>query len=330
MPRMCLRFLVTGLLTALVVACGDTSQPAPGSATPADSSTAASARPAEAVRVAFIIKSLTNPFFMEMAKGARLAQQEANLDLQVKTATPETSVEQQIRLVESQIKAGVQGIVISPVDNQRLVPVLKRAQDAGIKIVNIDEQLNPDAVAASGMKPVPYVGVDSERGAYEAARFMARRIQQPTQVAIIEGLPVATGFARKRGAQRAFAENPRLRVVATGVANFKADEAHDLAKTLFKAHPAIGAVYCVNDLMAIGLIKYLQETGRGKVMVGGFDALDEAKDAIRARQMLVTVDQLAARQGYLGVVSVHKLLRGEAVANVTLIDTALVTAASLQ
>lgn len=326
---MCLRFLVTGFVALLVVACGDASQPSVAGVTPANPGAGANANKAEAIRVAFILKSLTNPFFMEMAKGARVAQQEANLDLQVKTATPETSVEQQIRLVESQIKAGVQGIVISPVDNQRLVPVLKRAQDAGIKIVNIDEQLNPEALAANGLKPVPYVGVDSEQGAYQAARFMAARIQQPTQVAIIEGLPVATGFARKRGAQRAFAENPKLRVVATGVANFKADEAYELAKSLFKAHPAIGAVYCANDLMAIGLIKYLQETGRRKVLVGGFDALDEAKDAIRAGQMLVTVDQLAAKQGYLGVVSVHKLLHGEAVPDVTLIDTALVTAATL-
>lgn len=323
-----MRVFIVSLWVLLLAACGDATPPVPGVAASRPVAGASDARE-HAVKVAFILKSLTNPFFMEMAKGARMAQQEAGVDLQVKTSTPETSVEQQIRLVESQIKAGVKGIVISPVDNQRLIPVLKRAQEAGIQIVNVDERLDPKAVAASGMQPVPYVGVDSEAGAYQAARFMTAQIRQPTQVAIIEGLPVTTGFARKRGAQRAFAENARLRVVATGVANFKADEAYEVAKRLFKAHPGIGVVYCANDLMAIGLIKYLQETGRTKVLVGGFDALDEAKDAIRAGQMMVTVDQLAARQGYLGVVSVRKLLRGETLPSVTLIDTALVTATSL-
>lgn len=283
------------------------------------------------VKVAVILKSFTNPFFVEMAKGARRAQQETGIDLQVKTATPETSVEQQIRLVDSQIKAHVNAIVISPVDIRRVVPVLKMAHDAGIKIVNIDERLDPDVLTANGMPQVPFVGVNNEQAAYQAAKFIADQVKLPTEVAIFDGVPgTNTAMDRKRGVQRAFNENGKLRLVESGAANWKADEAYELAKRAFKSHPKIGIVYCLNDLMAIGVIKYLQETGKTHVLVGGFDALDEARSAIRAGDMVVTVDQLAARQGYIGVISALKLLHGEAVPNVVMVDTALISASTLK
>ncbi|MCX7174099.1 MAG: substrate-binding domain-containing protein [Proteobacteria bacterium] len=323
-------FLSASLLILMIVACGDSSKPSIVSVTADSPGTNTLQDKSAAIKVAFVMKSLTNPFFVEMAKGARLAQQETGIDLQIKTATPETSVEQQIRIIDGQIKAHVNAIVISPVDITQLVPVLKRAQDAGIKIVNIDERLHPDALAANRMKPVPFVGVDSEQAAYLAARFIADQVKLPTEAAIIEGIPgTNTAMDRKRGVERAFGQNSKLRVVATGVANWKADEAYELARSLFKAHPKIGVVYCANDMMAIGLIKYLQESGRTKVLVGGFDALDQARDAIRAGQMAATVDQRADRQGYLGVVNALKLIRAEAVPDVVLIDTALVTADTL-
>jgi ribose transport system substrate-binding protein len=45
--------------------------------------------------------------------------------------------------------------------------------------------------------------------------------------------------------------------------------------------------------------------------------------------MVVTVDQRAAQQGYLGVTSALKLLRGEAVPKVLLVETQLVSAGGL-
>jgi ribose transport system substrate-binding protein len=310
-----------------VAACTDSG--APSSISPATGAGATPSKPGKpaAIKVAVILKSFTNPFFVEMAKGARQAQAETGIELEIKTSTPDTSAEQQIRLVNSQIKAGVNAIVISPVDTRLLVPTLKAAHDAGIKIVNIDERLNAEALTANGLYFVPYIGVNSEQGAYLAAKFIADKIGHPTEVAIVGGVSgTATAIERQQGAQRAFQENAHLRLVPAGAANWKADEAYELARRLFKAHPRIGAVYCANDLMAIGVIKYLQESRNSKVLVGGFDALEEARGAIGAGQMAVTVDQRAAQQGYLGVTSALKLLRGEAVPKVLLVETQLVSA----
>ena len=325
--------LTTAALVALLAACSDSSRPpvaaittntAPAAVEPAQTST-------PAPRVALIMKTLTNPFFVDMEHGARQAEKEVAVELRVKTATQETSIEQQIQLVEQEIQAHSKAIVIAPGDSTRLVPVLKKAQDAGIHIVNLDNRLSAEAMAAIGMKPVPFISVNNEEGAYQAAKFIADQVLQPTEAAIIEGIRSANNAQqRTRGAERAFKENRNVRTVATETANWKIDEGYEVAQRIFKAHPQIGVVFCSNDMMAIGVMKYLQETGKTNVLVAGFDALEEAKTAIRAGQLSATVDQQAAQQGYRGVMAALQLLKGESPPLELEVAAKLVTAASLK
>ena len=109
------------LFSTLIVACSDSG------VQPSNISEATSTAPRKPVnfKVVLILKSFTNPFFVEMAKGARLAQRETGVELEIKSATPDMSAEQQIRLVNNQTKAQVSAIVISPVDTRLLVPHLK-------------------------------------------------------------------------------------------------------------------------------------------------------------------------------------------------------------
>lgn len=329
---------IVGLLTTvafylLLTACSDSNHPPVAAITTDTATTTASPaqKSAPAPRVALIMKTLTNPFFVKMEQGARRAQQESHVDLQVITATQETSIEQQIQLVEKEIQSNARAIVIAPGDSMRLVPVLKKAQDAGIPIVNIDNRLNPDAMAAIGMKPVPFISVNNEKGAYQAAKFLADQMQRPTEAAIIEGIRTADNAQqRKRGAERAFKENASLRIVAMEAANWKIDEAYEVAKRVFKTHPNIGVVFCANDMMAIGVLKYLQEAGKTKVLVAGFDALDEAQTAIRAGQLSATIDQQADQQGYLGVMTALRLLKGESPPMELEVEAKLVTAQTLK
>ncbi len=318
-----------GLMGVWLVACGDAVPHGPG-VTSGDILSKGSSPKASQVRVALIMKTLTNPFFIEMEKGARRAQQESGIDLQVKTATQETSIEQQIQLVEEEIKARASAIVIAPGDSVRLVPVLQRAQDAGIRIVNIDNRLDPRTIVASGMQPVPFISVDNALAAYEVTRLITRNVNTPTEALVVEGIRTADNAEqRKQGALRAFAENSQVRVVASESANWKIDEAYQLAKALFKAHPRAALVFCANDMMAIGVIKHVQDMGLRHVRVVGFDALKEARAAIQAGQLVATVDQQADQQGYLGVTTALRLLKGEVPPMEILVPARVVTAASL-
>ena len=64
--------------------------------------------------VSLIMKTLTNPFFIEMEKGARRAEKELGIRLLVKTGAKETSIDQQIAIVEDMIRQRISAIVIAP------------------------------------------------------------------------------------------------------------------------------------------------------------------------------------------------------------------------
>ncbi len=311
--------------------CSDGRKPAIASVTVDQAASQPVDAKRDPVRIALVMKTLTNPFFVEMEKGARQAEQESSIKLLVRTATQETSIEQQIQLVDDAVRSGSGAIVIAPGDSTRLVPALKKAQDAGVHIVNIDNRLNGEAMAAAGMKPVPFVSVDNEQGAYLAAKYLADQVDTAAEAIVIEGIRSADNAEqRKRGAQRGLQSNARIRIVAEATANWKIDEAYEVTARLFKQHPKVKLVFCANDMMAIGAIKYLQETGRKQVLVAGFDALHEVLPALRSRQLAVTVDQQAARQGYLGVKTALQMLAGQTPAMEVRVDSKLVTLQSLQ
>lgn len=322
--------LLTAAFSLGLLACGQSSSPSVSSVSTA--AKPASAPAALAPRqIGLVMKTLTNPFFIEMEKGARRAEKEFGISLIVKTAAQETSIEQQIQLVNDLIAAKVDAIVIAPADSQSLVGTLKKASDAGIKIVNIDNRLDAESVKNAGLDVVPFISVDNDAGAYKAGKYLADKASGPAQAAILEGMRSADN-ARQRmeGAKRALLENKQIKVVASEAANWKIDEAYAVSKSMFKKHPDIQLLFAANDMMAIGAIKYLQESGKTKVVVVGFDALDEAITEIKAARMAATVDQQAAEQGYQGVAVALRLVNGEKVQPVTLIDTRLVTVERLQ
>jgi ribose transport system substrate-binding protein len=279
------------------------------------------------LRIALVMKTLTNPFFVEMEKGARRAQAEFDIELTVKTGAKETSIEQQIAIVRQLVEDGVDAIVIAPASSTELVPVLAEAQAAGVPIVNIDNRLDPELSAKLGLVDVPFISVNNEQGAYLSAQALMAHFDGPTQVAILEGIRSAdNGQQRKAGAMRAFAERADVEVVVSETANWKIDEAYEVIRSIFVEHPEIQAVFCANDMMALGVLQYLQEQGRTDVLVAAFDALDEAKAVLDDSVLIATIDQQAALQGYKGIEVAVRLLQGEQIRGEELVDVLLITA----
>jgi ribose transport system substrate-binding protein len=309
-------------------ACGkpvdDTSLLAPGAAQ--SDGQAGSTPQSGKYTIALVMKTLTNPFFIEMEKGARRAEQELGINLVVKTGAQETSIDQQITIVEGLIDRQVDAILIAPADSVQLIPALKKAQDAGIVIINIDNQLDAQAAEKAGLVNVPFISVNNEQGAYLSAQYISRDISVPTQAIILEGIVTAKNAQdRKAGALRAFGENQNIQVVASKSANWKIDEAHDAAAALFKEYPAVKIVFCANDMMAFGVIQYLQETGKTGVKVAAYDALAEAMSFLKDGSLQATIDQQAAIQAYTGVQYAIQALNGEQLPPITLLPVMLVT-----
>jgi len=261
--------------------------------------------------VALVMKTLTNPFFVQMEKGARTAETEFGIQLQVRTGAKETSIEQQIQIVEELILQKVDAIVIAPGSSTELVKVLKKAQDADVKIVNIDNRLDKDECLKEGLKDIPFISVKNDEGAYLSVKELCKLQKGDREAIIFEGIRQAENAKlRKEGAEKAFKEDPEIRIVASETANWKIDEAYEISKVLFKKYPRTSLVFCANDMMALGVVQYLKENDRKDVLLAGFDNIEDAQKEINNGWMQVTVDQQADVQGYKGVEAAVKLIKG--------------------
>ena len=276
--------------------------------------------------IGLVMKTLTNPFFVDMEKGARQAEEEMGIKMVVRTGAKETSTEQQIQIVEDLIANNVDAIVIAPGSSIEIIPVLKKAQDSGIIIVNIDNRLDEAESKKHGLDSITFISVDNEMGAYLSVKEITRGISDSTQALILEGITTAENSrSRVEGAKRAFGESPHVKLVSIQSANWKIDEAYEHAKNLFELYPDIRLVFCANDMMALGVIQYLKDESIKDVRVAGFDNLDYAREAIAEGWMNVTIDQQAAKQGYLGIKAAYDLLSGFAVDNEILIPVKVIT-----
>ncbi|MHA5861698.1 substrate-binding domain-containing protein, partial [Pseudomonas aeruginosa] len=104
----------------------------------------------EKPRIALVMKSLANEFFLTMEDGAKAYQKEHadRFELVSNGIKDETDTSSQIRIVEQMIVSGVDALVIAPADSKALVPVVKKALDAGIVVVNIDNRFDPQVLQA--------------------------------------------------------------------------------------------------------------------------------------------------------------------------------------
>ena len=177
---------------------------------------------------------------------------------------------------------------------------------------------------------MPFISVDNRRAVYNATKYLTEDVRAPTQAAIIEGIRSASNAEdRKQGALQAFSESPQVTLVGSESADWKIDAAYEVARKLFGAHPRIRLLVCANDMMALGAIRYLQEAKIQGVKVVGYDALDEARQAMRSGWLAASVDQQAAQQGFMGVSYAVRMLKGEKLPADTMLDTQLITAKGL-
>jgi len=265
-------------------------------------------------KVVLLMKSLANEFFKTMEDGAlaHQTQHEAEYSLKVIGMKNETDVAEQIRNVELTIAQGADAIVIAPADSKALVPICKKAMDAGIIVVNIDNKFDDEVLRDKGVK-IPFVGPDNRKGARLAAVYLSTRLNSGDKVAIIEGAPNAyNGIQRKMGFDDAM-NGSGMNVVSSQTGYWETDKALPVAAGLINEHPDLKAILCANDSMALGAVTAVQEAGKaGKILVIGFDNIAATRQLLKAGKILCTVDQHADQLARYGIEYALEMLKTSA------------------
>jgi ribose transport system substrate-binding protein len=254
-------------------------------------------------RVALVMKSLANEFFLTMEKGARdhHAKNESRYELLASGIKDELDVNAQASLVEQMIAQKADAIVLAPADSKALVAACKRAVDAGVVVVNIDNRLDADVLAERGLR-IPFVGPDNRKGARRVGEHLAGKLQKGDAVAIIEGVPTTfNAQQRKLGFEDAI-EAAGLRLVASQSGDWEMAKANQVAAALLGEHPQLQALLCANDNMALGAVAARKAAGKeGSVLIVGFDNISAVAELVKAGKVVATADQHAGELAVFGI-----------------------------
>jgi ribose transport system substrate-binding protein len=254
-------------------------------------------------RIALVMKSLANEFFLSMEKGARdhQAKNATRYELLAGGIKDELDVNAQANLVEQMVAQKADAIVLAPADSRALVAACKRAVDAGVVVVNIDNRLDAAVLAERGLR-IPFVGPDNRKGARQVGEYLAGKLQKGDAVAIIEGVPTTfNAQQRKLGFQDAI-EAAGLELVSSQSGDWEMAKANQVAAALLGEHPQLKALLCANDNMALGALAARRAAGReGSVGVVGFDNISAVAELVKAGKVVATADQHAGQLAVFGI-----------------------------
>ncbi|MCA9057754.1 MAG: substrate-binding domain-containing protein, partial [Planctomycetaceae bacterium] len=201
---------------------------------------------------------------------------------------------------EQMVAQRVDAIVIAPADSEALVPVLKRAIDEGIVVINIDNKLDATMMEQLQVR-IPFVGPDNRAGARKVGDYLAGQLQSGDQVAVLEGIETSfNGQQRKLGFEEAM-QAANITIADSQSAQWELSVANTTAAGMLIAHPEIKAILACNDSMALGAVAAVRAAGRDDVKVVGFDNIHAAQEAIRSGQLIATADQHGDQLAVFGI-----------------------------
>lgn len=268
------------------------------------------------VKIAVFTKNRTNPAY----EAARLGADRAARALGAQTLhfVPDKGddPDEQRALIDEALALPPDAIVFAPVHATRVNEAIGRIHAAGVPLFGF---VNP----SPGGRCISYVGSNDYSLGFALAQYLYRHLEGRGPVLIVSG-PVASVTSIER--VRAFADaaklHPGISIAGTCVGDYRRDTARDDVARWLAAGGNFAGCLAANDIMAVGVIDALRETGRNaghKAAVAGVNAIPEAIAAIRRGEMLATVDFNAMRMAYLATECAVRHLRGEQVpANIEL------------
>ena len=314
------------LVAALLAGCAaPVAAPAAPAADAAAEEAAATEAPAEEAAaegekpyIPVISKGFQHQFWQAVQMGAEQAAVDYNVEITFEGPESETQVDKQIEMVQAALAKNPAALCLAALDSQALIPQLEEAQSKGIPVVGFDSGVDSDI-------PVTTATTDNIAAAGAAADKMAELIGGAGEVAVIvHDQTSRTGIDRRDGFVNRIAEAyPDITVVDVQYGGGDHLKSTDLAKAIIQAHPNLKGFFGANEGSIIGVLNAVTELGmEGQLVVIGYDAGKQQKEAIRSGVQAGAISQDPVGIGYKCVEAAVKALAGEELP--TVIDTGFV------
>lgn len=282
----------------------------------------------DAPTIALVVKTQNNPFFVDMENGAKEAAAKLGVNLVVQAAEREVDVEKQMQIIENLIQRRVNAICVSPSGSKEIVPAIVKANKAGVPVLIVDSGVDEETLKRAGGYIATFIGSDNFEGGKLAGEYIIKKLSGKGKVAILEGIPGhETADARRDGFQKAIDKAMGIEIAVSQVANSERDKGFNVFQNILQSHPEVQALFATNDMMALGAVEAIAAAGRtGEIIVVGFDAVDDARQAIQKGLMHGSIAQFPAEMGRLAVENAVRLMNGENIPDYIPVKIELVTA----
>jgi LacI family transcriptional regulator len=221
--------------------------------------------------VGLVVLDIANPFFTDVARGVEDAANEAGLSVILCNSDGDAAKEG--RYLDILAEQRVRGVLIVPADgDQRRIDALRAR---GVPVVLLDRRATRAAQCS--------VSVDDVAGGRTAVEHLLGLGH--LRIAYVGSGDARQVADRRRGANEAVcaaADGATLGVIGTPSLNVAGGRAAGLGIAAAPRSSRPTAVFCVNDLVALGVLQALTREGLdvpGDVAIVGYDDIDFASAA---------------------------------------------------
>ncbi len=259
-------------------------------------------------RVAVIPMGTTHEFWKAVRAGAEAAGRELGADVVWKGPLKEDDRNEQMQVYETLAEAGVDGLVLSPIDDRAMLRPVAEARRAGLPTVVFN-------TALAGGEHIAYIATDNRRGGVLAARAVGRLTGGRGRLILVR---VTEGVEGTRLREEGFLETLRAEFPAIAVLSENryggttTETAYQTMENLLSRFPEIEAVFTPNESTTFGCLRALQDHGlAGKLVHIGFDSSAKLVEALEKGELQGLVLQDPVAMGYESVRTVLAHLRGQ-------------------
>lgn len=234
--------------------------------------------PAEKVerKIIGVVYNSSDVFFNPVSAAAKAAAEKYGFDIVIEP--PKLfDADEQIIIIEKMIDMGVAGIAVSPVSPQKLIPVINKAADSGIKVVCINND-------APGSKRLGSMETDSTKGGETAGTTAAGLLSGKGTVMVTSFSDIGSDANREIGFLNIIKKYPDIKVIKIqlpGNALSASDvNAKSYLERAVKENPDFDLLYCINLSWGTAAADYFKKAGIKKKLVV-FDATSKTIDFIK-------------------------------------------------
>ncbi|MBS4224289.1 autoinducer 2 ABC transporter substrate-binding protein [Lederbergia citrea] len=219
------------------------------------------------LKIAVVPKLIGIPYFNASEEGVMNAGKELDVDV-IYTGPTEADAAQQVKVIEDLISQNVDVIAVAPNDAASLTPVLKKAKDQGIIVMDWDTPADQSLVELSVHQ------IDDEAyGRHIAKSLIENMGTEEGEIAIVTGGLSASNLntwidAAKKELEESY---PGIKLVTDKIAtDEKQQVAYQKTLDLVKSYPNLKGVMAFSTPAPLGVAQAIQEKGlQDKIAVVG-------------------------------------------------------------